>query len=97
MSSRSATDGRVARHPYDADVDVRIGVTYTAKEIDVELPAKADAAKVKAEIDKALGDESSVLWLTDRKGRQVGVPVAKIAYVEIGSPGDERRIGFAGT
>jgi len=38
-----------------------------------------------------------VLWLTDRKGRQVGVPVAKVAYVEIGSPHDERRIGFGGS
>ena len=78
-------------------VDVRIGVTYTAKEIDVELPAKADAAKIKTEIEKALANDGAVLWLTDRKGRQVGVPVAKIAYVEIGAPGDERRIGFAGT
>jgi hypothetical protein len=35
-----------------------------------------------------------VLWLSDRKGRQVGVPVDKIAYVEIGAPGADRRIGF---
>ena len=35
-----------------------------------------------------------MLWLTDRKGRQVGVPVDKIAYVEIGSADDGRRIGF---
>ena len=27
-----------------------------------------------------------VFWLTDRKGRQVGVPTEKIAYVEIGTP-----------
>ena len=37
-----------------------------------------------------------MLWLTDRKGRQVGVPVAKVAYVEIGSPSADRRIGFGG-
>jgi hypothetical protein len=36
----------------------------------------------------------SVLWLTDRKGRRVGVPAAKLAYVEIGSPNEERRVGF---
>ena len=35
--------------------------------------------------------------VTDRKGRQVGVPVAKVAYVEIGSPHDDRRIGFGGS
>jgi hypothetical protein len=79
------------------NVDVRIGVTQSPKEIEVELGSDADAAKVKAEIEKALGDEGGVLWLTDKRGRQVGVPSAKVAYVEIGSPGDERRIGFAGT
>lgn len=35
-----------------------------------------------------------VLWLTDRRGRRVGVPVAKIAYVEVGAPTNERRVGF---
>ena len=78
-------------------MDVRIGVTYTSKEIDVELGDVADPAQVKADIETALAGETGVLWLTDKKGRQVGVPVPKVAYVEIGAPGDERRIGFAGT
>ncbi len=78
-------------------MDVRIGVTYTSKEIDVELGDGADATAVKADIEAALASADGVLWLTDRKGRQVGVPVAKVAYVEIGAPGDERRIGFAGS
>ena len=78
-------------------MDVRIGVTYTAKEIDVELAEGADATAIRADIEAALADDAAVLWLTDRKGRQVGVPVSKVAYVEIGAPGDERRIGFAGT
>jgi hypothetical protein len=38
-----------------------------------------------------------MLWLTDRKGRRVGVPAAKLAYVEIGSASDERRVGFGAT
>ena len=78
-------------------MDVRIGVTYTSKEIDVELGDGADPAALRADIEAALASEGGVLWLTDRKGRQVGVPVVKVAYVEIGAPGDERRIGFAGT
>ena len=80
-----------------APVDVRIGVTYSPKEIDVELGDDADAAKLRSEIDEVLGGSDGVLWLTDRKGRQVGVPVAKVAYVEIGSPSDDRRIGFSGS
>jgi hypothetical protein len=35
-----------------------------------------------------------VLWLTDRKGRRVGVPVVKVAYVEVGAPASDRRVGF---
>jgi hypothetical protein len=35
-----------------------------------------------------------VLWLTDRKGRKVGVPSSRIAYVEFGVPASERRVGF---
>ena len=78
-------------------VDVRIGVTYTPKEIDVELGSDADAAAVKADIEQALANENGVLWLTDKRGRQVGIPVSKLAYIEIGSPDAERRIGFAGS
>jgi hypothetical protein len=76
-------------------VDVRIGVSQTAKELEVELPDDADQDSVKAEIEKAMTD-GTTLWLTDKKGRQVGVPVEKIAYFEIGAPESGRRIGFGG-
>ena len=51
-------------------MDVKIGVTYTPKEIEVELAEDADRDQVIKEIDEALGREGSVLWLTDRRGRQ---------------------------
>ena len=76
-------------------MDVRIGVTYTAKELEVELPDGADADSVKADVEAAITG-GGVLWLTDKKGRQVGVPAEKLAYVDLGSPADSRRIGFAG-
>jgi hypothetical protein len=76
-------------------VDVRIGVTYSPKELELDLGEKADPEKVKKEIEAALGGSGS-LWLTDRRGRQIGVPVDKVAYVEIGSPEDSHRIGFGG-
>ena len=76
-------------------MDVRIGVTQTAKELDIEMPDGADAEALKAQIDQAIAD-GSTLWVTDRKGRQVGVPAEKIAYLEIGAPTDGRRIGFGG-
>jgi hypothetical protein len=76
-------------------VDVRIGVTQ-AREVEVEMAEDTDPAELRATIDAALADAEGVLWLTDRRGRQVGVPSSKVAYVEVGSPHDARRIGFGG-
>ncbi len=74
-------------------MDVRIGVTYSAKELDIELPDGAEPERVKADLEAAIG-EGSMVWVTDRRGRQVGVPADKVAYVELGTPDGDRRIGF---
>ena len=75
-------------------MDVRIGIVQSAKEIEVELGEDADRDAFIAEIESTLGKEEGVLWLTDRKGRRVAIPVAKVAYVEVGAPTHERRVGF---
>lgn len=74
-------------------MDVRIGIVQTPKELEVELGDDVDRDRVLAEIEAALGGDA-VLWLTDRRGRRVGVPVAKVAYVEVGAPTSDRRVGF---
>jgi hypothetical protein len=74
-------------------VDVRIGIVQTPKELEVELADDADRDKLLAEIETALAGDA-VLWLTDRRGRRVGIPVAKVAYVEVGAPTTDRRVGF---
>ena len=74
-------------------MEVRIGVTQTPKEIDVEL-ADSNRDQVMKDIEAAMADDGGVLWLTDRRGRTVGVPAAKIAYIEI-APTEDRRVGFA--
>lgn len=75
-------------------MDVRIGVVQSPKEIEVELPDGTDPEKIAKQIDQALASESGVLWLTDRRGRRVGVPSARIAYIEMGAPHEDRRVGF---
>jgi hypothetical protein len=75
-------------------VDVRIGIVQSAKELEVELDEDADRDAVIADIEASLGQEAGVLMLTDRKGRRVAIPVAKVAYVEVGAPTHERRVGF---
>jgi hypothetical protein len=77
-------------------VDVRIGVSQTARDISLELADDLDRDAVKAKIDAALTGAVDVLWLTDKKGREVGVAAAKIAYVELGTAEGDRRIGFGG-
>ena len=73
-------------------MDVRIGIVQSMKELEVEVD-DASREEVSAQVEAALAKES-VLWLTDRKGRRVGVPSARIAYVEFGVPASERRVGF---
>lgn len=74
-------------------MDVRIGIVQTAKELEVELAEDTDRDALLRQIEEALSDDA-VLWLTDRRGRRVGVPVARVAYVEVGAPAPDRRVGF---
>ena len=73
---------------------VRIGVTETPKELDIEMPDDTDAAALQAEIDSTLGTGAGTLWLTDKRGRQVGIPVARVGWVDIAAGDAESRIGF---
>jgi len=73
-------------------MEVRIGVVHTPKELALELDASLD--EVKKSIETALSDDDGVLWLTDSRGRIVGVPSERVAYVEIEADGETRRVGF---
>jgi hypothetical protein len=70
-------------------------VTQAPRELNVEV-ADADRDDLRARIEAALSGASDVLWFTDKRGRDIAVPAAKIAYVELGSAEGERRIGFGG-
>ena len=72
-------------------MEVKIGVKGAARELSLEsaLSSEEIAVAVKA----ALAEAGGLLVLTDEKGRQVLVPVDKLAYVEIGEQ-VERRVGF---
>lgn len=74
---------------------MRIGVTQAPRELTVEVPDDERDAAIEA-VEAAIGGSSDILWLTDKRGRRVAVPAAKIAYVEVGAPDGDRRIGFGG-
>jgi uncharacterized protein DUF3107 len=73
-------------------MEVRIGVVYTARELNVETD---DSVETVAEaIESAIGSGDGIFWLTDTKGRRIGVPTDKIAYVEIAADAGGRKVGF---
>ena len=75
-------------------MDVRIGIIHSVRELDIDLPEGTEKADVVADVDKGLAQPDGVLWFTDKRGRHVAVPSAKVAYIEIGGGGEDRRVGF---
>ena len=76
-------------------MQVHIGMIQTPKELELDLGEKAEGDAVVQDINQALAEKVDILWLTDRKGRRVGVATAKLAYVEVGPDSAERRVGFS--
>lgn len=62
-------------------VEVKLGVQHTARELVIETDETSEG--VEALVSDALASDG-VLKLTDTKGKVTVVPVAKLAYVEIG-------------
>jgi hypothetical protein len=73
-------------------MEVRIGVVYTTRELTIETDDSADV--VSGAVDTAVSNGDAMLWLTDAKGRRVGVPVDKLAYVEVAADAGGRKVGF---
>lgn len=76
-------------------MEIRIGVTQSPKEIEIDMGDEVDGDTLVEEIKTAMTDESKILWFTDRRGRRVGVPTGKLAYVEVGATSGDRRVGFS--
>ena len=75
-----------------ARMEVRIGVIHTPKELTVDVDSSAE--EIATAVDKALAKDDAVLWLIDSKGRRIGVPSERLAYVEIENDHDAKRVGF---
>ncbi|RZU32973.1 uncharacterized protein DUF3107 [Blastococcus saxobsidens] len=91
MGSSRANRGGIAY------VEVKIGVQHSPKELVIDSPKTPD--EIATEVAKAMSGSTKdgLLTLVDERGRQVLVPVDRIAYVEI-AQADQRRVGFiAGT
>lgn len=74
-------------------MEVRIVVSNVGREVALDM-ADDELEATKTKVEAALSGAVDVLWLSDKKGRQVGVSSAKIAFIEIGSTDKDRRMGF---
>ena len=72
---------------------IRIGVGDAGKEIQLEMAEDTELSVLKSQIDNALEASSGTLWLTDKDGREVGVPASRITFIDIGSQ-SAPKIGF---
>ena len=73
-------------------MEVRIGVVYTSRELVLEMDD--DSATVTAAIEAAINGKGPLMWLTDAKGRKIGIPGDKLAYVEVAGDAADRKVGF---
>jgi hypothetical protein len=74
-----------------ARTDVKIGISDSSHELNFECANTQ--TEVIAKVNEAI-KSSSVLSLSDSKGREILVPFNKISYVEVGESAD-RHVGFA--
>jgi hypothetical protein len=73
-------------------MEVRIGVVHTPKELTFETDA--DPESLVSTLEDAIATGASLVWLEDGKGRRVGVPADKVAYVELIVDDGSRKVGF---
>ena len=79
-------------------MEVLIGIQLTTRELKVDVADdQADALRKQVEdVFAQSGDgKASVVWITDKDGRIIGIPSDKLAYIEIGADKASRSVGFS--
>jgi hypothetical protein len=75
-------------------MNVRIGIAQSSQVIEITLAEDTDRDAIRKQVDKMIGTDDGVLWLTDRKGKELAVPVERISFIELGPAEATQRIGF---
>jgi hypothetical protein len=71
---------------------VKIGIAEADRVIEIEVD---EAGALKETLEEAFSGGPSVLWFEDIKHRMVGIPRDKIAFIEMESEAEGRKVGFA--
>jgi len=72
-------------------MEIRIGIRENQRDLSFE--SGQSVTEVTKLIDDAFAQKNDLLKFEDEKGKTILVPVASIAYVEIGAE-QNRRVGF---
>ena len=75
-------------------MDVRIGIADSPQIIEVDMDDEVDRAELQTLVQDVLSGSTPVLTLEDRRGKELSVPAGRVAWIELGSSVEERRIGF---
>jgi hypothetical protein len=76
-------------------MEVVFGVQARDGSIRVQL-SEDEVAELKKRLEDTFkGDSSEIFWVTDKDGREIGIPTDKIAYVEFGADKASRQVGFS--
>jgi len=71
-------------------VRARIGIADAGREIEVEV---GDRDEIVTRLEGAYNDGVSILWFQDAKGADIGVPLDRIAFIELVESPD-KAVGF---
>lgn len=71
---------------------VRITMSRSPREVEIDIE---DLAGFKVEVSKLYAEEKEIWWVTDIKGKELGLPVENIGHIEIDTTERERQVGFA--
>ena len=74
-------------------MEIRIGIVNAPREVAIEMANDVSADDVMAQVNAGVA-AGGLVWLEDKRGRKTGFPADRLAYIELGIPGDDTRIGF---
>lgn len=77
--------------PYSDNVDIRIGIANSPREIGFE--SSQSPAEIEKIVAAALDSDAKFFKLADEKGRVYLIPTASFGYLEVGAE-ESRRVGF---
>ena len=67
----------------DLDEDVAARRLQVVELVEIRAHDDADRDDLKSRVEAALSGATDVLWITDKRGKDVAIPSAKIAYIEL--------------